>query len=161
MVTIPAGHLYDVAGDDVARGDKIIWKDGEVPHIPMIAIVDDDEAVRASIANLIRSLGFHADPFASGEELLRSHRLDDTCCVITDMRMPGMTGLELQGLLLARRRTMPIIFINAYPEERTRRDALAAGALGFFGKPFDGAALIHCIEHALNGSCGSKPTPPH
>ena len=130
-------------------------------HIPTIAIVDDDEAVRASTSNLIRSHGLRADAFASGEELLRSHRIDDTCCVITDMQMPGMTGLELQRLLLARRCTMPVIFITAYPEERTRRDALAAGAVGFFSKPFDGTALIDCIENALNGSCGDKPTPSH
>jgi FixJ family two-component response regulator len=123
-----------------------------VSHIPMIAVVDDDEAVRASTANLIRSLGFDADLFASGEELFRSHRIDDTCCVITDVQMPGMTGLELQRLLLASRHTMPIIFITAYPDERTRRDALAAGAVGFFSKPFDSAALIGCIENALNES---------
>ncbi|MES0101806.1 response regulator [Mesorhizobium sp. M0019] len=130
-------------------------------HIPTIAIVDDDEAVRASTANLIRSLGLRADAFASGEELLRSYRIDDTCCVITDVQMPGMTGLELQRLLLARCRTMPVIFITAYPEERTRRDALAGGAVGFFSKPFDGNALIDCIENALNGSGGGKPTPWH
>jgi len=132
-----------------------------VSHTPMIAIVDDDEAVRSSTANLLRSLGFGTDVFASGEELLRSRRLDDTCCVITDVQMPGMTGLELQGLLLARRRTMSIIFITAYPEERTRRDALAAGAVGFFCKPFDGAALIHCVEDALKESCGRTSTPSH
>jgi FixJ family two-component response regulator len=132
-----------------------------VSQAPMIAIVDDDEAVRSSIANLIRSLGFGADPFASGEELLRSHRLDDTCCVITDMQMPGMTGLELQGLLLAQRHMMPIIFITAYPEERTRRHAIAAGAVGFFSKPFDGAGLIHCIEKALTEPCRNKSKPSH
>ena len=130
-------------------------------HIPTIAVVDDDEAVRASTANLIRSLGLRADAFASGEELLRSHHIDDTCIVITDMQMPGMNGLELQRLLLARRHPMPVIFITAYPEERSRRDALAAGAVGFFSKPFDGSALIDCIESALGGSRGGKPTPSH
>ena len=123
-------------------------------HIPIIAIVDDDEAVRASTANLLRSLGFGADAFASGEELLSSHRIDDASCVITDMQMPGMTGLELQRLLMAGHHTMPVIFITAYPAERTRRDALAAGAVGFFSKPFDGAALIECIENALRGHAG-------
>jgi FixJ family two-component response regulator len=132
-----------------------------VSHIPTIAVVDDDEAVRASTANLIRSLGLRADAFASGEELLLSRRIDDTCCVITDMQMPGMTGLELQRSLLARHCTMPVIFITAYPEERTRRDALAAGAVGFFSKPFDGSALIDCIEKALDGSSEGKPTPSH
>ena len=123
-------------------------------HIPTIAIVDDDEAVRASTSNLIRSHGLRADAFASGEELLRSHHIDDTCCVITDMQMPGMTGIELQRLLMAGHHTMPVIFITAYPAERTRRDAVAAGAVGFFSKPFDGAALIECIENALRGHAG-------
>jgi FixJ family two-component response regulator len=117
----------------------------------MVAVVDDDEAVRTSTANLIRSFGFAADAFASGEELLRSPRLDATCCVVTDVQMPGMTGLELQTVLLARGHTLPIIFMTAYPEERTRRDALAAGAAGFFSKPFDGAAMIRCIDKALHG----------
>jgi FixJ family two-component response regulator len=138
-------------------GDDTLLKDMEVPDIPMIAVVDDDEAVRTSTANLIRALGFGADLFASGEELFRSHRIDDTCCVITDLQMPGMTGLELQRLLLASHRTVPIIFITAYPEERTRREAVAAGAVGFFSKPFDGAALIGCIEKAVNASRGNKP----
>jgi FixJ family two-component response regulator len=138
-----------------------LWKDVEVSYIPTIAVVDDDEAVRVSTANLVRSVGLRADAFASGEELMRSHRIDDTCCVITDMQMPGMTGLELQRLLLARSCTIPVIFITAYPDERTRRDALAAGAVGFFSKPFDGTALIDCIENALNGPRGSKPTPSH
>jgi len=125
-----------------------------VSHTPIIAIVDDDEAVRASTSNLVRSLGFDADAFASGEELLSSPRIDDASCVITDMQMPGMTGLELQRLLIVFHHTMPVIFITAYPAERTRRDALAAGAVGFFSKPFDGAALIECIENALRGHAG-------
>ncbi len=133
----------------------------EVTHTQMIAVVDDDEAVRSSIANLIRSHGFSANQFESGEELLRSCRLDDTCCVITDMQMPGMSGLELQGLLLAHRRPMSIIFITAYPEERSRLNALAAGAVGFFSKPFDGAALIDCIEKALKQPLRNKSAPSH
>ena len=162
MVTLLAGTFVLWPPEMTSRiATKIIWKEVEVPHIPIIAVVDDDEAVRTSTANLIRSLGFGADPFASGEELLRSHRIDDACCVITDVQMPGMTGFELQRLLMARRRTMPIIFITAYPDERTRRDALAAGAVGFFSKPFDGAALIDCIENALNGSREGKSTPSH
>jgi FixJ family two-component response regulator len=135
---------------------KTIRKDQAVSHIPIIAIVDDDEAVRASTANLVRSLGFGAEAFASGEELLSSHRIDDARCVIADVQMPGMTGLELQRLLLACHHATPVIFITAYPEERIRRDALAAGAVGFFSKPFDGAALIECIQNALNGSYGQS-----
>ena len=70
------------------------------------------------------------------------------------MQMPGMTGLELQRVLVAGHHTMPVIFITAYPAERIRHDALAAGAVGFFSKPFDGAALIECIENALRGRAG-------
>ncbi|MFD2055441.1 response regulator transcription factor [Mesorhizobium calcicola] len=128
-----------------------------MPKIPMIAIVDDDEAVRTSTANLMRSFGFAANLFASGEELLRSPRLADACCVITDVQMPGMNGLELQTLLSARGHTVPVIFITAYPEERIRQNALAAGAAGFFYKPFDAVAMIRCIDNALNWPRENKP----
>ena len=120
-----------------------------MPKIPMVAIVDDDEAIRTSTANLMRSFGFAANLFASGEELLHSPRLAHACCVITDVQMPGMNGLELQTLLLARGHTVPVILITAYPDERTRQNALAAGAAGFFYKPFDAAAMIQCIADTL------------
>ena len=128
-----------------------------VAEVPIIAVVDDDVAVRSSAANLIRSLGFKALPFASGEELMGSPSLDEIACVITDVQMPGMTGLELQSHLLASSRRVPIIFITAYPDERARRHALAAGAIGFFSKPFEGAAMIRCIDTALSSARAGSP----
>jgi FixJ family two-component response regulator len=120
-----------------------------VSQNPLISIIDDDEAVRAATENLVRSLGFTANTFASAEEFLKSSRLRETSCVITDVHMPGMTGVELQAYLLAHDVNVPIIFITAFPEERTRDRVHAAGAIGFLSKPFDGGAMIQCIDKAL------------
>ncbi|KAA3451676.1 two-component system response regulator [Mesorhizobium sp. SARCC-RB16n] len=128
-----------------------------MPQIPLIAIVDDDGAVRTSTANLMRSAGYEAISFASGEELLDSARLNQVNCVITDVQMPGMSGLKLQDALLARRYTRPIIFITAYPEERDRCQAFAAGALAFFSKPFDGTEMLECVSKAVNAQSESRP----
>jgi len=115
----------------------------------MISIVDDDESVRETTKGLVRSLGLNASAFASAEEFLHSDRLDDTACLIADVQMEGMSGLELQGRLLAQGRRMPIIFMTAFPEERIRVHVLNAGAIGFLNKPFDEECLIHCIDTAL------------
>ncbi len=116
---------------------------------PLISIIDDDEAVRVATENLVRSLGFGANTFSSAEEFLKSSRLEETSCVITDVHMPGMTGVELQTRLLALGHDLPMIFITAFPEERTRERVHAAGAIGFLSKPFDGGAMIQCIDRAL------------
>jgi len=115
----------------------------------MISIVDDDESVRETTKGLVRSLGLNASAFASAEEFLQSDRLDDTACLIADVQMEGMSGVELQGLLRAQGRHMPIIFMTAFPEERIRVRVLSAGAIGFLSKPFDEERLIHCIDTAL------------
>jgi len=119
----------------------------------MISIVDDDESVRETTSSLIRSLGFYASAFASAEEFLLSERLSDTACLITDLQMQGMSGVELQSRLLAEGRQMPIIFMTAFPEERVRKNVLDAGAIGFLSKPFDEECLIDCLDRAL-GSQG-------
>jgi FixJ family two-component response regulator len=108
----------------------------------MISIVDDDESVRETLKGLVRSFGLKASAFASAEEFLESNRLQETACLITDVQMQGMTGVELQTLLLNQGHDMPIIFMTAFPEERIRRRALNAGAFGFLGKPFDEKSLI-------------------
>ena len=100
----------------------------EVLRDPVISIIDDDEAVRVATENLVRSLGFGASTFASAEEFLQSARLHDTSCLITDVQMPGMTGVELQSYLLEQGHDLPIIFITAFPEERVRERADAACA---------------------------------
>ena len=93
----------------------------------MISIVDDDHAVREAVKSLVRSLGYSVSTFASAEEFLKSERLQDTSCLITDLHMPGMTGVELQDHLIADGHRMPIIFITAYPDDTVRARAMKAG----------------------------------
>ncbi|WP_306890915.1 response regulator transcription factor [Ancylobacter amanitiformis] len=115
----------------------------------MISIIDDDESVRVATESLVRSLGLKARTFASAEDFLQSALVGTTSCVITDVQMPGMSGVELQSVLRARGDTTPLIFITAFPEERIRRQVDAGGAVGFLAKPFDGADMIACIDRAL------------
>lgn len=116
----------------------------------VISIVDDDESVRAAMSSLVRSLGHEACVFESAEAFLASSRLDDTSCLIVDVQMPGMSGLDLQTELGIRRVRLPIIFITAFPEERVRRRAEAAGAVGFLSKPVDGHTIVECLNAALS-----------
>ena len=125
-----------------------------MPKVPVISIVDDDEWVRAGTERLVRSLGFVALTFSSAEAFLQSPRVDETSCVISDVQMPGMSGIELQSALLARGKPVPTIFITAFPDEKVRARALAAGAVDFLNKPFDGAILIRCIDAALGDKQG-------
>jgi FixJ family two-component response regulator len=97
----------------------------------------------------VRLHGFSVYSFASAEAFLQSPRLADTECLITDMRMPGMSGVELQSRLIAQGQRMPVIFVTAYPEESSRTAALQAGAVGFLSKPFDSSTLIDCLRRAL------------
>ena len=115
----------------------------------VISIIDDDPSVRQATDGLVRSLGYRAMTFASAEDFLQSDHLDDTSCVITDVQMPGLSGVELQSVLNARGARLPIIFITAFPEDRIRRCVLAAGAVGFLSKPFEEAVLIEHLETAL------------
>jgi FixJ family two-component response regulator len=117
----------------------------------MISIVDDDAFVRHATENLLLSLGFGVATFASAEEFLDSGRADDTSCLITDVKMPGLTGLDLQQRLIDDGRRLPVIFITAFFSESLRTQALAAGAVGFLGKPYGEASLIECLNKALVG----------
>lgn len=118
-------------------------------QVPVISIIDDDASVRTATDRLVRSLGYVAHTFASADEFLRSPQVDTCSCVIADVQMPGMSGLELQDFLRAQGRQLPIIFITAFPEDNVRARAIAAGAVGFLTKPFDGATLIKSLENAL------------
>ena len=120
---------------------------------PMVSIVDDDESVRESTKSLVRSLGYAARTFPSAEEFLRSN-LDDTSCLILDVHMRGLSGIELQELLIAEGRRTPIIFVTAYSDERIRDQALDAGAIGFLRKPVSDEKLISCLDSALT-NCAS------
>jgi FixJ family two-component response regulator len=115
----------------------------------LISIVDDDESIRVATAGLIRSFGFVAQAFASAEEFLQSPVLDETSCLISDIQMPGIDGLELQRRLASENRRTPIIFITAFPDARIRERALAGGAVCFLKKPFEGQVLIQCVDRAL------------
>lgn len=115
----------------------------------MISIIDDDKSVRDAAKMLIRSLGYTTETFASAEEFLESGYLRDTACLITDVQMPGMSGVDLQSHLVANGHRTPVIFVTAFPEERVRTRALDAGAFGFLSKPFSEDSLIACLDRAL------------
>lgn len=120
-------------------------------EIPLISIVDDDDTVRAAIESLVRSLGFKTRTFASAELFLQSSSLSETRCLILDVQMPNMGGIELQDHLSKLGFEMPIIFITAYPDESVRQRALQAGAVGFLLKPFEvyGQRFVDCLHEAL------------
>jgi len=119
-----------------------------VPSPLVISVVDDDASVRVATDNLLRSLGYIVHTFASAEEFLRSPHFNDTSCVIADVQMPAMSGIELQALLLSRGHSVPFIFITAFPEETIRERAMKAGAICFLTKPFDRVTLIKCLNTA-------------
>ena len=118
--------------------------------VPIISIVDDDPSFRRATAQLIESLGYAVATFGSAEEFLRSQHLGNTACLISDVQMPGMSGIELQSRLIARGHRLPIIFVTAYSAAEVHSRALASGALGFFDKPFNEDKLISCIDQALS-----------
>jgi FixJ family two-component response regulator len=114
-----------------------------------VAVVDDDEAVRDALSNLLASLDLGVATFASAEEFLASPAGRAAACLITDMQMPGMSGLDLQRHLASIGSRVPVILITAFPHDHLRRQAEAEGAFGFFAKPFEGRLMIDCIERAL------------
>ena|ERR1700733_12750839 len=115
----------------------------------LVTIVDDDDAVRNSLQELLRAVGFPSRAFESAEEFLGSGHLQGTACLITDIRMPGMSGLELQARLNAKRCRIPTIFITAHGDEEMRFQALRAGAVEFLPKPFDDEILVKSVRAAL------------
>jgi FixJ family two-component response regulator len=123
--------------------------DCRLRKVPMISIVDDDISVRESTKELVESLGYEALTFASAEEFLGSQRVRDTSCLITDLQMRGLSGIDLQRRLVDEGRGIPTIFITAFPDEKMRSHALNAGAIGFLSKPFSDEALKHHLNAAL------------
>jgi FixJ family two-component response regulator len=115
----------------------------------IVSIVDDDASVRAATESLVRSLGFVAFAFESADDFLRSPRVDDSACLITDVQMPGMNGLDLQDCMIAQGRRIPIIFITAFLEPTIRSRAEAGGALACLEKPFRGGTMIELLRQAL------------
>jgi FixJ family two-component response regulator len=131
---------------------RLSVEDQLLQSAPIISIIDDDESMRCALKSLVASLGLEAHTFASAEHFLQSPRLYDTACLITDLQMPGLNGIELQNLLLAQGRHIPIIFVTAFAEEPMRAHALKAGALGFLSKPFESQTLAGLIEKAIDTS---------
>jgi FixJ family two-component response regulator len=118
----------------------------------LIAVVDDDEAIREATESLIRSVGFRAVVFPSAEDFLRSNHLQATACLIADVRMPGMSGLELQQQLATANYPIPIVFITAHGDAETRARALREGAVAFLDKPFGDEVLLGAVQAALRSS---------
>lgn len=116
---------------------------------PVISVIDDDASFRVASDSLLRTRGYTVHTFSSAREFLRSPQLDETSCVITDVQMPNISGLELQTLLRARGRTVPVIFVTAFADESARVRALHEGAIFFLSKTFDAPTLIRRVEAAL------------
>ena len=117
---------------------------------PRIAVVDDDESVRQGLANLISSVGYETELYASAEEFLARPEAVDAACLVLDVRMPGMSGLELQRRLAVHSSAPPVIIITANSHDETRAEALAAGAVAFLNKPFKEETLLGAIKSALS-----------
>jgi FixJ family two-component response regulator len=123
-----------------------------MPNILLISIVDDDDSLRGSLENLIRSAGFRAQGFSSAEAFLGSNKMQEAACLILDVRMPGMSGFDLQRQLAAVASHLPIIFVSAHADDDPQAQALAAGAVAFLYKPFYEEELLNAINAALKNS---------
>jgi len=123
-----------------------------MPGVPLISIVDDDDALRNSLDDLIQSIGFRTQGFPSAEAFMSSTEARDTACLILDVRMPGMNGLDLQRQIVAANRRMPIIFITSHADDDARARALKGGAVAFLYKPFREEELLNALDAALKHS---------
>jgi FixJ family two-component response regulator len=124
----------------------------EVGSRPLIAVVDDDELFRRSMERLLKSSGFRVETYESAEAFLHGGNLERTACAVLDMRLPGMSGLDLQQQLNVRTQPPPIMFVSAHDEPAMQASALRAGAIAFLKKPFEDTALIEAIETAIKNS---------
>jgi FixJ family two-component response regulator len=115
----------------------------------VISVVDDDASVRLATLDLLHAAGFVCEAFASGEEYFGSSQTEQTRCLILDLNMQGMSGLEVQHQVVQSGHGVPIIFITAFPEDRTRAQALRAGAICYLAKPYSDDELLACLERAL------------
>jgi FixJ family two-component response regulator len=122
----------------------------------LVSIVDDDESLRRSVKNLLTSVGFQVETFASAEAFLHSAHRADTRCVVLDLRMPGMSGLDLLMHLAATGSPIPVVILTAHSDDEARRRMLQAGAVAFLGKPFHGEALLGAVRRALAENPGGR-----
>jgi FixJ family two-component response regulator len=128
----------------------------EVPARPLVAVVDDDTSLRHATQNLLEAAGFATVAFGSPDGFLNSPRRHDASCLVTDMRMPGMTGLELFQQLVASHNAIPTVLITAYPDETVRSTARKAGIRCYLSKPFSPEELCHCVQSAIAGGTTPK-----
>jgi FixJ family two-component response regulator len=117
---------------------------------PHIAVIDDDDSVREAMKSLVSLMGYSVVAFASAEAFLNSGNVQTAACVITDVQMPGMSGVELQRQLSSRGHATPIIFVTAYPDESTRASVIRAGAVGYLSKPLRKENLLSCLDRVLD-----------
>ena len=121
---------------------------------PLISIVDDEESMREAITGLMKSLGYRVEAFSSALDFLASSHLGETSCLIADVHMPRMTGLELHQRLSASGKPIPTVLITAYPDDSVRERALSAGVIGYLSKPFEEEGLLACVHSALTNAHG-------
>ena len=133
-----------------AQHGELQRRENEVSGLPWISVVEDDESVREAIYDLMDCMGLRTEIFSSAEDFLNSDGLRDTTCLIVDVRMPGMSGLELQSHLNAAGSRIPIIFMSAHDDGEAESRALGAGAIDFLKKPFSEDALLRAIRASLN-----------
>jgi FixJ family two-component response regulator len=126
-------------------------KDSRATERPLLSVVDDDEMLRESLPDLLRECGYGARAFSSGQEFLSSEYVGETRCLILDVAMPKMSGLDLQEELKRRGQVIPIVFITAQKDEHVRKKALEQGAVRFLYKPFSESGLLDAVEEALDG----------
>ena len=124
----------------------------------MVFVIDDDESVRRALQRLLRSAGFEVKVFSSAEAFLQSGNLDERACAVLDIRMPGLTGFDVQEKLASKGIRIPVITVSAFDDAETRERARKLGAVAFFRKPVDGQALIDAI-HWATGATKYNPTP--
>ena len=139
-----------VIGTPAAKGDDRRSERFRLAKNPFISVVDDDDSVREALEALLRALEFEVGLFASALEFLRSDRVRKTDCLILDVRMPGMSGLELQRRLVETYRDVPVIFITAHGDEERRARALKGGAVDYLLKPFSEESLMNAVRTALS-----------
>ena len=133
----------------LSRQDILLPTMATETRTKLIAVVDDDELLRDALRRLLKRSGFDVTSFGSAEDFLKSDQLSKITCLIADIRMPGMSGLDLQAKLNTDGCAIPVIFITAHGDERMRLQAMRAGAVGFLAKPFDGVILLDRVHAAL------------
>ena len=146
---VDQGMAYQPPSEVITANSSQERELGAAPEAALIAIVDDDEWIRKSFERLIKSVGLRAQTFASAEDFLALGNHETIACVILDLKLPGMSGLDLQARLVGEHNLVPIVFVSAHDEQQARSQALQAGAVAFLGKPVNDKALLSAIDMAL------------